>query len=323
MNEQHEPCNCHDCTQARYKTSFQFQLDQVAKHFPSPSPDPDWHSKGIIANYEALISKIQKTVGEYFGPDERESDFDVLDQGVAKIAADAKASPSSGTGELTWTRLPDEQTWYWHWNGEDLAVPFIYSVMTSCSGAKNRYFIAYPDSRWCDEMGGWWLKIVRPNVPTREALRNAEAGRQPFVNPPSPKDRCSLDGAPRIPLNREGTEFGVCTLIGCTDPLHDYNLEQAAKADSKPSEEKCPTCHTSATQEEIQLARQAGKAWCSDSWHDADSKPSGEGTGEKCPRCGQPKEYPGMKCYGNEHDFHRMFGSNAPSAIGGGNHGGG
>ncbi len=26
----------------------------------------------------------------------------------------------------------------------------------------------------------------------------------------------------------------------------------------------------------------------------------------KCPQCGQPKLYPGMACYGNENQFHRL-----------------
>lgn len=43
---------------------------------------------------------------------------------------------------------------------------------------------------------------------------------------PNDKSRCTLCGAPRIPLNREKTKFGACTLIGCPDPLHDYEAEK-------------------------------------------------------------------------------------------------
>lgn len=64
-----------------------------------------------------------------------------------------------------WAKLPDEQTWYWHWNGDDYSVPHIYSVMVSKTG-RDRYFIANGGA-WCDEFGGWWLKIARPNVPSR------------------------------------------------------------------------------------------------------------------------------------------------------------
>lgn len=53
--------------------------------------------------------------------------------------------------------------------------------------------------------------------------------------------RCSLDGAARIPLDRERTKFGVCTLVagkdgkgGCKDPLHDYNAEREAVVGGQP-----------------------------------------------------------------------------------------
>lgn len=31
-------------------------------------------------------------------------------------------------GVPNWVRMPDEQTWYWHWNGDDYSVPHIYAV---------------------------------------------------------------------------------------------------------------------------------------------------------------------------------------------------
>jgi hypothetical protein len=82
-----------------------------------------------------------------------------------------KAAPSEATPN--WTRLPDEQAWYWHWNGEDYSAPFIHSVLASLTGSGVRYFVQYPDSRWCDEVGGWWMKIDRPNVPSRDWLKQA------------------------------------------------------------------------------------------------------------------------------------------------------
>jgi hypothetical protein len=64
-----------------------------------------------------------------------------------------------------WKVVPDEQAWWWHWTAEDLAIPFIHHVQKS--GTNGRYFIDYPDSRWCDEIGGFWLKVQYPNVPSR------------------------------------------------------------------------------------------------------------------------------------------------------------
>jgi len=61
------------------------------------------------------------------------------------------------------------------------------------------------------------------------------SGASTGEQPPRDPSRCSLDGASRIPLDREKTKFGACTLIGCKDPIHDYNLEQAASRPSEPS----------------------------------------------------------------------------------------
>lgn len=77
-----------------------------------------------------------------------------------------------------WMHLPNEQTWWWHWNGEDLAIPHIYSVMVSKT-LNDRYFIAYPDSRWCDELGGFWLKVQYPNVPSRTEQKSLAGVEQP------------------------------------------------------------------------------------------------------------------------------------------------
>lgn len=90
---------------------------------------------------------------------------------VAQMRAELERLRSQGAGP--WEAAPNEQDWWWHWDGESLSVPFIYSVMVSHSGSPDRYFITYPDSRWCDELGGWWLKVERPNVPSREFQRVA------------------------------------------------------------------------------------------------------------------------------------------------------
>lgn len=50
--------------------------------------------------------------------------------------------------------------------------------------------------------------------------------------------RCTLCGAARIPLNREGTRFGVCTFIECPDPMHDLQ----ATASPAPQPSPCPHC---------------------------------------------------------------------------------
>lgn len=88
------------------------------------------------------------------------------------------ATPPTPQPTKKWMHLPNEQTWWWHWNGEDLAIPHIYSVMVSKT-LNDRYFIAYPDSRWCDELGGFWLKVQYPNVPSRTEQKSLAGVEQP------------------------------------------------------------------------------------------------------------------------------------------------
>jgi hypothetical protein len=89
---------------------------------------------------------------------------------IYRILERAAAPAGSGEG-AKWLKVPNEQAWWWHWNGEVLAIPHIFSVMVSKTGP-DRYFVADgQNAPWCDEMGGWWLKVEYPNVPTREYQR--------------------------------------------------------------------------------------------------------------------------------------------------------
>jgi hypothetical protein len=84
---------------------------------------------------------------------------------VERIIVSSLAAPAPQAA--MWLKVPNEQEWWWHWDGEDYSIPFIYSVMVSKTGP-DRYFVSFPDSRWCDDIGGWWMKVERPNVPSRE-----------------------------------------------------------------------------------------------------------------------------------------------------------
>lgn len=180
LSSQQERCECHDCTQARYRGSFQWQMDQATSNTPTSAPAL---SPGVTSEQEQTCQNCGKPVFFHGDTWYHVNGSDVMSCGPANVPREQ------------WVRLPDEQTWYWHWNGEDLAVPHIYSVMTSHSGRSDRYFVAYPDSRWCDELGGWWLKIDRPNVPSREyqaslparpELDKDEGGRCPECHSPDP-----------------------------------------------------------------------------------------------------------------------------------------
>jgi hypothetical protein len=77
-----------------------------------------------------------------------------------------------------WISAPNEAAWWWHWNGQDYSVRFIYHVQHRRCGTVDRYFVDYPDSRWCDEIGGFWLKVQYPNVPTREEQKAIPAPKK-------------------------------------------------------------------------------------------------------------------------------------------------
>lgn len=92
------------------------------------------------------------------------------------IDAEDKLRAEAERPKVEWRLNPDEQAWWWHWNGEDYAVPHVYSVLVSNTGGP-RYFVSFPDCRWCDEMGGFWLKVQYPNVPSREDQSEMKASR--------------------------------------------------------------------------------------------------------------------------------------------------
>jgi hypothetical protein len=75
------------------------------------------------------------------------------------------------SSQSKWIDAPNEQAWWWHYdpNAYDFSGPFVYSVMYS--GTAKRYFIAYPDSRWCNELPGVWMKIETPELPPSEHNR--------------------------------------------------------------------------------------------------------------------------------------------------------
>lgn len=68
--------------------------------------------------------------------------------------------------EAQWTQdVPTEQGWYWHWDGV-ADVPFIHSVLWSGTNGKCFVSMAFQHSApWCEDYGGWWLRIGTPALP--------------------------------------------------------------------------------------------------------------------------------------------------------------
>lgn len=85
------------------------------------------------------------------------------------IVAALKEQVAEAQKAAEWKDAADVQGWWWHWDEDEDNAPFIYHVMCSRSSGPDRFFIAFPDSRWCDEIGGKWMKIERPINPPTES----------------------------------------------------------------------------------------------------------------------------------------------------------
>lgn len=85
----------------------------------------------------------------------------ISDADIARYK-ELKAKEAEGGGVGPWVAIPDSQGYWWRWDKNPDMRPFIYHVQVSKSGEQDRYFIDYPDSRWCDEVGGVWHKVSEP-----------------------------------------------------------------------------------------------------------------------------------------------------------------
>jgi hypothetical protein len=94
------------------------------------------------------------------------SDEDLTAENIDLLFVEQQLAKFAGTSG-TWTQdAPTEQAWYWHWNGSPDASPFIYSVLVS--GANGKCFISNSSrssAPWCEDVGGWWMKIEPPALP--------------------------------------------------------------------------------------------------------------------------------------------------------------
>jgi hypothetical protein len=91
-------------------------------------------------------------------------------QGAAQVEVEAAR-------DAEWVREPTEQADYWHWDGDEDHAPMIYHVLWS--GSANKCFVSQgqydiDEAIWCENFGGWWLKIEQPSV--RAALAAKRGG---------------------------------------------------------------------------------------------------------------------------------------------------
>lgn len=85
-----------------------------------------------------------------------------------------------------WSKdLPNEQCSWWWWNGDEDSAPIHVHIMYS--GTSGTYFASHGQYGWteaqdCSDMGGWWMKIVDPDPPTREQVDAAIASDADAAN---------------------------------------------------------------------------------------------------------------------------------------------
>ena len=66
-----------------------------------------------------------------------------------------------------WRPHPTGMGYWWHTFENSDGHPHIYSVQRS--GTNGRYFVDFPDSRWCDEIGGLWCKVTEMPQPPAQS----------------------------------------------------------------------------------------------------------------------------------------------------------
>jgi hypothetical protein len=191
--------------------------------------------------------KLAYKVGEYFGVpvgehsncnDPRAVAMDILN-GEYKTKFD-KVGPVEAPLNK-WKKAPDGQAWWWHWNGEGYAMPHVYSVMAGKRGPDERYFVA--DGKlapWCDGMGGFWLKVEYPNVPTRDEQKSI-AGAQPL---PAPTTAHTMRSAPMRFICGHGDFAEPCKI--CQGNFHNsvFDPLPLSAVSPTPLQEllRCPKC---------------------------------------------------------------------------------
>ena len=71
---------------------------------------------------------------------------------------------------LAWTEAPpNEQGYYFWWNGNPDDAP--YGCFVLLSGSNGKCFVQGKDMQgapWCEDRGGWWCRIPVPSLPVLE-----------------------------------------------------------------------------------------------------------------------------------------------------------
>jgi hypothetical protein len=88
-----------------------------------------------------------------------------------------QAAQQVAVDDARWAKEPPtEQADYWHWDGDEDHAPMIYHVLWS--GTAKKCFVSIgqygiDEAIWCDNFGGYWMKIEQPS--TRDAAMSRTA----------------------------------------------------------------------------------------------------------------------------------------------------
>jgi hypothetical protein len=107
------------------------------------------------------------------------SECGLIDAAIAAQMANIPPATSAADAmdAEQWTKTPPtEQADYWNWDGDPDHAPMIYHVLWS--GTAKKCFVSIgqygiENAIWCDEFGGWWLKIEQPSIPSGDAAMAA------------------------------------------------------------------------------------------------------------------------------------------------------
>jgi hypothetical protein len=157
---------------ARHRGVFKPAPDACPKWLATQLREEGWQARAAEGQAEAWrhlffsVAQILHCLPSQF----LDGNAHVLAKAQKAIAAlDAAPLPRQAAVQGEWSeKPPTEQAWYWHWNGDPDAAPFVMSVLYSGSAKKcfvSRACTSSGMAEMCDEYGGYWMRMIEPATP--------------------------------------------------------------------------------------------------------------------------------------------------------------
>lgn len=165
-----------DMTEVEYWRRRAKAAQAIARGFKRRFEAATAHAQQDAAPIAKMLASQKPLPAEFTAVLEKEA-WNLYD--TAPSAATGKAAAAKDAEQ--WTKTPPtEQADYWHWNDDPDHAPMIYHVMWS--GTAKKCFVSMgqydiDEAIWCDNFGGWWLKIEQPSIPSdRAAIAASQKG---------------------------------------------------------------------------------------------------------------------------------------------------